>query len=178
MDLICSLPSVFISWQIHLHWLLLSRMLSYLQVFPPKCKKNISMIVMTPFICFLKALIWEKFCLLEHLSNVKVPWICIQACIHTNIDIICACMTFMKAFCGLRIGRRRKEGFGREIASMTFSIKPTGKWAAVVEEVKDNMQNNQQHEHGCSPCGTSSTLRINLLIHLWTWTHPGKRKSI
>jgi len=47
-----------------------------------------------------------------------------------------------------------------------------------VEEVKDNMQNNHQHEHGCSPCGTSSKLRINLLIHLWTWTQPEKRKSI
>jgi len=33
----------------------------------------------------------------------------------------------MKAFCGLRIGRRRKGGFGREITSMTFSIKPKGK---------------------------------------------------
>jgi len=28
----------------------------------------------------------------------------------------------MKDLCGLRIGRRRKEAFGREIASMTFSI--------------------------------------------------------
>lgn len=100
-----------------------------------------------------------------------------QACIHTNIDITCACMTFMKALCGLRIGRRRKEAFGREIASMTFSMKPTGKWAAVVEEVKDNMQKNHQHEHGCSPCGTSSKQRINLLNHLCTWNSARKEKQ-
>lgn len=65
---------------------------------------------MTTFI-FFKALIWEKFCLLEQLSDVKVPWICIEACIHTNIGITCACMTFMKAFCGLRAGRGKKECF-------------------------------------------------------------------
>lgn len=130
---------------------------------------------MTTFI-FFKAFMWEKFCLLEQLSNVKVPWIFIQACIHTNIDSTCACMTFKKAFCGLRTGRGKKECFGREITSMSFSIKPAGKWAAVVEEVKENMQNNYQHEHGCSPCDTSK-LGISMFICLWTWTLPGKRKS-
>lgn len=178
MDLIFSLPSVFTTWQIHTYWLLPSKKLSYLQAFSSKWKKNISVVAMTSFIClFKKTLLWEKFCLLQHLSDVKVPRICMQACIHTNIDITCACMTFMKALCGLRIGRRRKEAFGREITSMTSSMKPTGKWAAVVEEVKDNMQKNHQHERGCSPCGTSSKQRINLLNHLCTWNSARKEKE-
>lgn len=132
---------------------------------------------MTSFICFLEALIRENFCLLKHLSNVKVSWIYMQTCIHTNVDNTWAFMTFLKDLCGLRIGRRRKEVFWQRNSKYDFLHKPTRKWAAVVEEVKNNMQKNHQHEHGCSPCGISSKQRISLLIHLHTWQSARKEKE-
>lgn len=113
--------------------------------------------------------------------NICQMWKCHEyACKHvftqTLISHVLA-WPLWKLSVGWELEEEGRRLFGREIASMTFSIKPTGKWAAVVEEVKDNMQKNHQHEHGCSPCGTSSKQRINLLNHLCTWNSARKEKE-
>lgn len=135
------------------------------------------MIAVTSFICFFKGtyrreiLFVETFVKCESVMNMHASMYSHKHWYHMCFHDLYERSLWAENW-------KKKEGsFWQRNSKYDFLHKPTGKWAAVVEEVKDNMQKNYQHEHGCSPCGISSKQRISLLIYLHTWQPARKEKE-